>query len=56
LSVAAVISLALGFFQDFGPAHVPGEPPVDWVEGVAIIVAIFIVVCFSIIPLFFRAR
>ena len=37
--------MALGFFQDFGPGRVPGEPPVDWVEGVAIIVAIFIVVC-----------
>jgi Ca2+-transporting ATPase len=36
--------LALGFFQDFGPGREPGEPPVDWVEGVAIIVAIFIVV------------
>ena len=45
MTVAAVISLALGFFQDFGPGRVPGEPPVDWVEGVAIIVAIFIVVC-----------
>ena len=45
LSIAAVISLALGFFQDFGPAHNPDDPPVDWVEGVAIIVAIFIVVC-----------
>ncbi|KAI0312928.1 hypothetical protein OF83DRAFT_1143615, partial [Amylostereum chailletii] len=44
LSIAAVISLALGFFQDFGPARTPGEPPVDWVEGVAIIVAIMIVV------------
>ncbi len=45
LSVAAVISLALGFFQDFGPSRDPTEPPVDWVEGVAIIVAIAIVVC-----------
>jgi len=44
LSIAAVVSLALGFFQDFGPSRTPGQPPVDWVEGVAIIVAIFIVV------------
>ena len=42
--IAAVISLALGFFQDFGPGREPGKPPVDWVEGVAILVAIFIVV------------
>ena len=45
MSIAAIISLALGFFQDFGPGRVPGKPPVDWIEGVAIVVAIFIVVC-----------
>jgi hypothetical protein len=44
LSIAAVISLALGLFQDFGTTRPAGEPPVDWVEGVAIMVAIFIVV------------
>ncbi|KZV70804.1 calcium ATPase [Peniophora sp. CONT] len=45
LSVAAVVSLALGFFQVFGPARDPDQPPpVDWVEGVAIIVAIMVVV------------
>ncbi|KAL1746915.1 hypothetical protein HDZ31DRAFT_80850 [Schizophyllum fasciatum] len=44
LSIAAVISLALGLFQDFGPSHDPEDPQVDWVEGVAIVVAIFIVV------------
>ncbi|KAJ7732392.1 E1-E2 ATPase-domain-containing protein [Mycena olivaceomarginata] len=44
LSIAAVISLALGLFQDFGTPRPAGEPPVDWVEGVAIMVAIFIVV------------
>ncbi|KAJ7650379.1 Ca-transporting ATPase [Roridomyces roridus] len=45
LSVAAVVSLALGFFQDFGTPRTPGEGArVDWVEGVAIMVAIFIVV------------
>ncbi|KZV58861.1 hypothetical protein PENSPDRAFT_660153, partial [Peniophora sp. CONT] len=26
LSVAAVVSLALGFFQDFGPARDPDQP------------------------------
>lgn len=44
LSFAAVISFALGLFQDFGTPREPGEPPVDWVEGVAIMVAILIVV------------
>ena len=44
LSIAAVISLALGLFQDFGPSHDPDDPQVDWVEGVAIVVAIIIVV------------
>ncbi|KAH7915645.1 Ca-transporting ATPase [Hygrophoropsis aurantiaca] len=44
LSIAAVISLALGLFQDFGTTLPPGEPPVDWVEGVAIMIAILIVV------------
>ncbi|KAF8640285.1 hypothetical protein AX16_010180 [Volvariella volvacea WC 439] len=44
LSAAAVISLALGFYQDFGLPRHSDEPPVDWVEGVAIVVAILIVV------------
>ncbi|KDQ58253.1 hypothetical protein JAAARDRAFT_47360 [Jaapia argillacea MUCL 33604] len=44
LLIAAVVSLALGFFQDFGTPRPVGEPPVDWVEGVAIIVTILIVV------------
>ncbi|TRM65028.1 hypothetical protein BD626DRAFT_547303 [Schizophyllum amplum] len=44
LSIAAAISLALGLFQDFGPSHNPEDPQVDWVEGVAIMVAIIIVV------------
>lgn len=44
LSIAAVISLALGLFQDFGTPRTPGEAPVDWVEGVAIMVAVLIVV------------
>lgn len=44
LSIAAVISLAVGLYQTFGGEHKEGEPKVEWVEGVAIIVAIAIVV------------
>lgn len=43
LSVAAAISLALGLYQTFGPHHEEGAR-VEWIEGVAIIVAILIVV------------
>jgi P-type Ca2+ transporter type 2C len=43
LSIAAVISLALGLYQTFGSTHHEGAK-VEWVEGVAIIVAISIVV------------
>jgi Ca2+-transporting ATPase len=44
LTGAAVISLSLGLYQTFGVQHKPGEPAVEWIEGVAIIVAIAIVV------------
>lgn len=45
LTAAAIISLALGLYETFGEDHPPGSPePVDWVEGVAICVAIIIVV------------
>lgn len=44
LTIAAVISLALGLYETFGQSHEDGEPKVEWVEGVAIMVAIFIVV------------
>lgn len=40
LTIAAIISLALGLYQTFGGEHEEGEPRVEWVEGVAIIVAI----------------
>ncbi|KAH8992237.1 hypothetical protein EDB92DRAFT_1816076 [Lactarius akahatsu] len=40
LSIATVVLLALGLFQDFGTPRPAGDPPVDWVEGVAIIAAI----------------
>ncbi|KIE00519.1 plasma membrane calcium-transporting ATPase 2, partial [Metarhizium majus ARSEF 297] len=44
LTVAAVISLALGLYETFGVHKEPGAPPpVDWVEGVAICVAIIVV-------------
>lgn len=44
LTIAAVVSLALGLYQTFGGSHREGEPRVEWVEGVAILVAIIIVV------------
>ena len=44
LTVAAVISLGLGLYQTFGGSHKEGEARVEWVEGVAILVAIFLVV------------
>ena len=44
-----MVSLALGLFQDFGPGRTPGEPPVDWVEGVAIMIAVLIVVSIYIV-------
>ncbi|KAJ8121882.1 hypothetical protein ONZ43_g1779 [Nemania bipapillata] len=44
LAVAAVVSLALGLYETFGVKREPGSPPaVDWIEGVAIIIAILIV-------------
>ena len=44
LSIAAVVSLAVGLYQTFGQEHDPTNPSVEWVEGVAIIAAIVIVV------------
>lgn len=44
LSVAAVISLALGIYQSIETAKSRTEAPIEWVEGVAIMVAIAIVV------------
>lgn len=40
LTIAAVVSLALGLYQTFGGEHEDNEPRVEWIEGVAIIVAI----------------
>ncbi|KAI1100796.1 calcium-translocating P-type ATPase [Jackrogersella minutella] len=44
LSVAAIVSLAIGLYQTFGTVSADGEPSVEWIEGVAIIAAIVIVV------------
>lgn len=45
LTAAAAISLALGIYESVTASHEPGAPPsVDWIEGVAIVVAIIIVV------------
>lgn len=45
LTVAAVISLALGLYETFGVDHGPDAPPsVDWIEGCAICVSIAVVV------------
>ena len=43
LTIAAIVSLALGLYQTFQP-HAPGVPRVEWVEGVAIMIAVLIVV------------
>lgn len=44
LTLAAVVSLALGIYQSIGVPHEDGEARVEWVEGVAIMAAIIIVV------------
>jgi Ca2+-transporting ATPase len=45
LSVAAAVSLALGLYQTFDGHHEEGQGArVEWIEGVAIIVAILVVV------------
>ncbi|KAH8808464.1 hypothetical protein F5884DRAFT_371831 [Xylogone sp. PMI_703] len=44
LSIAAAISLGVGLYQTFGTHHDAEHPPIEWVEGVAIIIAILVVV------------
>ncbi|KAI1004356.1 Calcium-transporting ATPase 2 [Podosphaera aphanis] len=44
LSLAAIVSLGVGLFQTFGTKHDAEHPPIEWVEGVAIVAAILIVV------------
>lgn len=44
LVIAAIIALSLGIYEAVGEYHPPGSPPsVDWVEGVAILVAVIVV-------------
>lgn len=44
LTAVAFISLALGVYEAVGQKRKPGEPqPVDWVEGLAIMVAVVLV-------------
>ncbi|KAJ5782638.1 ATPase P-type K/Mg/Cd/Cu/Zn/Na/Ca/Na/H-transporter [Penicillium paradoxum] len=43
LTAAAIISLALGLYQTFGTKHSADNPPVEWVEGVSILVAIVVI-------------
>ncbi|KAK0726733.1 hypothetical protein B0T26DRAFT_845764 [Lasiosphaeria miniovina] len=44
LSVVATISLGLGLYQAFWVFHGPGQPRVEWVDGVTIMTAVVIVV------------
>jgi P-type Ca2+ transporter type 2C len=44
LTAAAIVSLGIGLYQTFGTVHTPSNPPVEWIEGVAIIIAIIIIV------------
>lgn len=44
LTAAAAVSLAIGLYQAFTTTHTVSNPPVEWVEGVAIIVAVVIIV------------
>ena len=39
---AAVVSLAVEFYQDFGTPRTPRNPLIEWVEGVAILTVIVI--------------
>ncbi|KAG0049395.1 hypothetical protein BGZ83_005803 [Gryganskiella cystojenkinii] len=44
LSIAAVVSLGVSIYEDYGPHHEEGEPRVGWVEGAAILAAVAAVV------------
>ena len=41
---AAIVSLAVEFYQDFGTPRTPRNPLIEWVEGVAILTVIVIIV------------
>ncbi|KAG0364675.1 hypothetical protein BGZ54_007279, partial [Gamsiella multidivaricata] len=44
LSIAAIVSLGVSIYEDYGPHHDPDEPRVGWIEGVAILAAVAAVV------------
>ncbi|RHZ53315.1 hypothetical protein Glove_443g67 [Diversispora epigaea] len=44
LSIASIISLAVGVSEDYSSRHPEGEPRVGWVEGAAILAAVAAVV------------
>ena len=56
LTVAAVISLAIGCYQAFSSPLSPTNPRVQWVEGVAIITAIIIIVTVGAVNDYERQR
>ncbi|KAL2127386.1 hypothetical protein VTI74DRAFT_10823 [Chaetomium olivicolor] len=42
--VVAAVSVALGLYQSVALPHAPGQPCVEWVDGVTIVTAVIIVV------------
>ncbi|RUS23580.1 E1-E2 ATPase-domain-containing protein [Jimgerdemannia flammicorona] len=44
LTIAALVSLAVGLWEDYSPRHPADEPRIGWVEGTAILVAVAAVV------------
>ncbi|KAI9244630.1 PMCA-type calcium-translocating P-type ATPase, partial [Sporodiniella umbellata] len=44
LSIASIVSLVVGIWEDYSPQHPEDEPRVGWVEGTAILVAVLAVV------------
>lgn len=57
LTVAAFISLALGLYEALGMYHPPGSPtPINWVEGLAICIAILVVTVVTMLNDFQKER
>ena len=56
LTAAAIVSLAIGCYQAFSSPESPTNPRVQWVEGVAIITAITIIVLVGSVNDFERQR
>jgi P-type Ca2+ transporter type 2C len=44
LAIVATISLSLGLYQTIALPHKPGQPRVEWAEGVTIMAAVIIVI------------